>query len=199
MTPFEREHPRLLHARVGAALARRDLPGIGEGVLSAIAVHTVGAVPMTPLDQVVYLADMIEPARTYAGVDERARRVRGRLARRVLPRRLRALGTPRHGAGAAGASDHAGGHGMDRARDRPCALRPAGGARVSAGRRRKPMARRMTDTERQRLNAQAGPEEQPVAFYDPEEAFDIFDHPPRDGGPAMAESLAPVRGPSSDR
>jgi predicted HD superfamily hydrolase involved in NAD metabolism len=69
-TAFEREHPRLLHARVGSAMARRDLPGIGEAVLSAIAVHTVGAVPMSALDEVVYLADMIEPARTFEGADE---------------------------------------------------------------------------------------------------------------------------------
>lgn len=67
--PFETEHPYLLHARVGAAMARRDLPGIGEAVLSAIEVHTVGALPMSDLDRVVFLADMIEPGRTYDGVD----------------------------------------------------------------------------------------------------------------------------------
>jgi predicted HD superfamily hydrolase involved in NAD metabolism len=70
VTPFESEHPNLLHARVGAALARRDLPGIGEAVLSAVEVHTVGALPMSDLDRVVYLADMIEPARAYEGVEE---------------------------------------------------------------------------------------------------------------------------------
>jgi predicted HD superfamily hydrolase involved in NAD metabolism len=69
LTPFEREHLRLSHARVGAALARRDLPGIGEAVLSAIEVHTVGGLPMSDLDKVVYLADMIEPDRDYDGVD----------------------------------------------------------------------------------------------------------------------------------
>lgn len=68
--PVEREHPYLLHSRVGAAHVRRDLPGVGEAVLSAIAVHTVGAVPMSDLDKVVYVADMIEPARTFTGVDE---------------------------------------------------------------------------------------------------------------------------------
>ena len=50
-------------------MARRDLPGVGEAVLSAVAVHTVGAVPMSDLDRVVYLADMIEPARHYPEVD----------------------------------------------------------------------------------------------------------------------------------
>lgn len=69
LTPFERDNPRLLHARVGAALARRDLPAIGEAVLSAIEVHTVGGLPMSDLDKVVYLADMIEPDRDFEGVE----------------------------------------------------------------------------------------------------------------------------------
>jgi predicted HD superfamily hydrolase involved in NAD metabolism len=69
VTAFEREHPRLLHARLGAAEVRRDLPGAGEAVLSAIAAHTVGALPMSDLDRVVYLADMIEPQRSYPGVE----------------------------------------------------------------------------------------------------------------------------------
>jgi predicted HD superfamily hydrolase involved in NAD metabolism len=68
--PFEREHPYLLHARLGAALVRRDLPDVGEAVLSAVETHTVGALPMSDLDRVVYLADMIEPARTYEGVED---------------------------------------------------------------------------------------------------------------------------------
>jgi predicted HD superfamily hydrolase involved in NAD metabolism len=68
-TEYERAYPYLLHARVGAALVRCDLPGTGEAVLSAIAVHTVGGMPMSDLDKVIYLADMIEPARTFPGVD----------------------------------------------------------------------------------------------------------------------------------
>jgi predicted HD superfamily hydrolase involved in NAD metabolism len=67
---FEREHPHLLHARVGAALVRRELPGVGEAVLSAIEVHTVGALPMSDLDKVVYLADMTEPGRDFEGVEQ---------------------------------------------------------------------------------------------------------------------------------
>lgn len=68
--PVERESPRLLHARVAAALLRRELPGVGEAVLSAVASHTVGAVPMSDLDRIVYMADMTEPARHYEGVDD---------------------------------------------------------------------------------------------------------------------------------
>lgn len=65
---LERENPFLLHARVGAAMVRRELPEVGEAVLSAISVHTVGGVPMSALDKVVYLADMIEPGRDFPGL-----------------------------------------------------------------------------------------------------------------------------------
>lgn len=65
----ERAHPYLLHARVAAEQLREDFTGIGLDVLSAVAAHTVGVVPMTPLDKVVYIADAIEPERVYPGVE----------------------------------------------------------------------------------------------------------------------------------
>lgn len=68
--PEERVHPYLLHARVAAEQVRQAFPGIRIDVLSAIAAHTVGTVPMTPLDKVVYIADAIEPGRDYPGVEE---------------------------------------------------------------------------------------------------------------------------------
>lgn len=67
--PEEREHPYLLHARVACERLREAFPGISREVLEAVAAHTVGSVPMTDLDKVVFIADMIEPARTFAGVD----------------------------------------------------------------------------------------------------------------------------------
>jgi predicted HD superfamily hydrolase involved in NAD metabolism len=61
----EREHPVLLHARLGAALAR-ELFGVEDGeVLSAISKHTTGAREMSPLDCAVYLADSLEPSRSF--------------------------------------------------------------------------------------------------------------------------------------
>ena len=61
----EREHPVLLHARLGAALARERFGVEDAEVLSAIAKHTTGAEEMSPLDSVVYLADSLEPARKF--------------------------------------------------------------------------------------------------------------------------------------
>jgi predicted HD superfamily hydrolase involved in NAD metabolism len=61
----EREHPMLLHARLGAAIAREQFEVEDDEVLSAIAKHTTGAETMSPLDCVVYLADSLEPDRTF--------------------------------------------------------------------------------------------------------------------------------------
>lgn len=63
---FERAHPTLLHARLGARLAREDFGVRDPEVLSAIEKHTTGAGEMSPLDCAVYLADSLEPARSFA-------------------------------------------------------------------------------------------------------------------------------------
>lgn len=68
VTDFERANPQLLHARTGAEAARRIF-GECEAVVSAIAWHTTGKPAMTTLEKIIYLADMIEPNRTYPGVD----------------------------------------------------------------------------------------------------------------------------------
>ena len=62
---FEARHPIVLHARLGAELAREQFGVTDAGVLQAIARHTVAAVQMTRLDTIVYLADALEPGRTF--------------------------------------------------------------------------------------------------------------------------------------
>ncbi len=61
---FERAHPIVLHARLGAEIAR-EFGERDEAVLQAIARHTVAADEMTAFDAVVYLADALEPGRDY--------------------------------------------------------------------------------------------------------------------------------------
>jgi predicted HD superfamily hydrolase involved in NAD metabolism len=63
---FERANPIVLHARLGAELARERYGVTDEAVLSAIRKHTVGAPVMSALDTIVYLADSLEPDRDYA-------------------------------------------------------------------------------------------------------------------------------------
>ena len=62
---FERAHPVVLHARLGAELARERYGIDDEAVLSAIRKHTVADAVMSPLDRIVYLADALEPGRTF--------------------------------------------------------------------------------------------------------------------------------------
>lgn len=66
---FERENPKLLHAKTGAAVARRVF-GENDAVCSAICWHTTGKADMTTLEKIVYLADYMEPNRDFAGVSE---------------------------------------------------------------------------------------------------------------------------------
>jgi predicted HD superfamily hydrolase involved in NAD metabolism len=66
----DESQPYLLHAKTGAEEISRTFPGIAPAVLRAVARHTVGAQDMSVLDKVVYLADMLEPARDYEGADE---------------------------------------------------------------------------------------------------------------------------------
>lgn len=59
----ERDCPHLLHAPVGAVVARDQFGVTDEQVLSAIANHTLGSPDMDEISGVVYLADTLEPGR----------------------------------------------------------------------------------------------------------------------------------------
>lgn len=61
----ERAHPVLLHAKLGAALARERFGIDDPQVRSAIEKHTTGAGKMSKLDCIVYLADSLEPGRSF--------------------------------------------------------------------------------------------------------------------------------------
>jgi predicted HD superfamily hydrolase involved in NAD metabolism len=63
---FEREHPIVLHARLGAELARERFGVRAEPVLAAIRSHTLGAPGMSQLEEIVYLADALEPGREFS-------------------------------------------------------------------------------------------------------------------------------------
>ncbi|MDO4343482.1 MAG: bis(5'-nucleosyl)-tetraphosphatase (symmetrical) YqeK [Eubacteriales bacterium] len=66
MTETEQKNPFLLHAKVGAYIARAKYGVEDEEILSAIACHTTGKPDMSLLDKIVYIADYIEPMRSKA-------------------------------------------------------------------------------------------------------------------------------------
>lgn len=65
-TELELAHSSLLHAKLGAYLAREKYGVKDPEVLSAIAWHTTGRPDMTVLEKIIYIADYIEPARDKA-------------------------------------------------------------------------------------------------------------------------------------
>jgi predicted HD superfamily hydrolase involved in NAD metabolism len=69
LTKVYRARPRLLHSHTGARGVAEQFPEITPEVISAIDNHTVGSVPMEPLDKIVYIADMIEPGRNFRRVN----------------------------------------------------------------------------------------------------------------------------------
>lgn len=66
MSGFEVENPFLLHAKLGAFLAKTKYHVSDSEILRAIAWHTTGKPDMTKLEQIVYIADYIEPGRDKA-------------------------------------------------------------------------------------------------------------------------------------
>lgn len=62
---FERSHPVVLHARLGAELARERYGVDDPAILSAIRAHTLGAGRMSRLDVILYLADGLESGRDF--------------------------------------------------------------------------------------------------------------------------------------
>ena len=66
VTEFEKEHPFLLHAKLGAFIAKEKYGIKNEDILSSIRFHTTGKPEMSLLEKIVYIADYIEPGRDKA-------------------------------------------------------------------------------------------------------------------------------------
>ena len=62
----ERKVPAVLHARLGAVMAREEYGISDEEILSAIESHSTGRPGMTLLEKIVFVADYIEPDRDRA-------------------------------------------------------------------------------------------------------------------------------------
>lgn len=80
---MERREEKLLHAKTGAALAA-DVFGVSPEVRQAILFHTTGKADMTTLEKIIYLADYIEPTRTFCDLTELRRLAMEDLDRAML-------------------------------------------------------------------------------------------------------------------
>ncbi len=66
ITEAEKKSPYLLHAKLGAYLAKTIYGVDDPEILRAIEVHTTGAPGMSRLDKILFIADYIEPNRDKA-------------------------------------------------------------------------------------------------------------------------------------
>lgn len=70
MNDIDKIQSVLLHAPVGARIAKEKFAVADSEVLSAISRHTVGGTKMSSLDKIIYLADFIEPGRKCSNVED---------------------------------------------------------------------------------------------------------------------------------
>ncbi|MFA0816676.1 MAG: bis(5'-nucleosyl)-tetraphosphatase (symmetrical) YqeK [Anaerofustis sp.] len=66
--PIILRSPQLIHGQVGAYLAREQFDIHDEEIFNAIAHHTMGRENMSDMEKIIFLADLIEPGRTYENV-----------------------------------------------------------------------------------------------------------------------------------
>ena len=66
LTDVEKRNPYLIHAKLGAFLAKKEYGVEDELICHAIRVHTTGTPDMSLLDKIIFVADYIEPCRDKA-------------------------------------------------------------------------------------------------------------------------------------
>ena len=69
LSDFSRRYPKTLHALTGALVAERVF-GENEAVVTAIRHHTTGRANMGLLEKIIYVADYMEPNRSFPGVEK---------------------------------------------------------------------------------------------------------------------------------
>jgi len=66
---YEKELPMLVHAKLGAVIAKEKFGIEDEDILNAVKWHTLGRKEMSKLEKIIFVADMVEENRSFPGVD----------------------------------------------------------------------------------------------------------------------------------
>ena len=69
-TPPQGAPTSVVHQFAGAYIAEKKLGVTDEDVINAVRYHTSGRENMSMLEKLIFLADMVEPSRSYDGVEE---------------------------------------------------------------------------------------------------------------------------------
>lgn len=75
MSGIEKEHPYLLHGKLGAVYAKNKYKIMDEEIVNAVAYHTTGKPAMNLLEKIVFVADYIEPNRKPTSILSEVRRL----------------------------------------------------------------------------------------------------------------------------
>lgn len=67
---YASEHKELIHAPLGAQIAQVEFEVEDGDILNAIRYHTTGRANMSLMEKVIWIADYIEPKRTFDNVEE---------------------------------------------------------------------------------------------------------------------------------
>jgi len=66
ITDMEKRNPSLLHAKLGARLAKEKYGEVDQDILNAVCYHTTGRAGMSMLEKIIFVADYMEPGRNKA-------------------------------------------------------------------------------------------------------------------------------------
>lgn len=70
LNEIEKINPALIHAPLGAEIAKRDFKVLDFDIYNAIKNHTVARAGMSKLEKIIYVCDMAEESRNFDGVCE---------------------------------------------------------------------------------------------------------------------------------
>ena len=70
MDPVYLDNANLAHSKIAAFIMERDYHVQDRDIINAVSFHTTGRANMSKLEKIIYLADSIEPNRSYPGIEE---------------------------------------------------------------------------------------------------------------------------------
>jgi predicted HD superfamily hydrolase involved in NAD metabolism len=68
--PVYLDNANLAHSKIAAFIMERDYHIQDQDIINAVKYHTTGRAGMSKLEKIIYLADAIEPNRSYPGIKE---------------------------------------------------------------------------------------------------------------------------------
>lgn len=66
---IEKQEPEIVHSKIGADICKKEF-NFTQEMQKAILYHTTGNVSMNIVDKIIFIADKIEPGRTYLNTEE---------------------------------------------------------------------------------------------------------------------------------